>query len=171
MKPRILVADDDGAIRESLGKVLQEAGYEVVLAGNGQVAVDLFQPGNFDLLILDLNMPEKDGWEAFEDITRKDPFMAVIIMTGLENQYPFSLLAGAGALFEKPVEVAVLLETVAELLDEPREKRLERLCGRLEDTRFVSARAGVFREGIQEGPMRHLGFQGASHRKYEGETG
>jgi hypothetical protein len=51
-------------------------------------------------------------------------------------------MAGAGALFEKPIEPIGLLERIAELLAEPPERRLERLCGRVEDTKYVRAERG-----------------------------
>jgi DNA-binding NtrC family response regulator len=160
MKMRLLVADDDASVRGSLRRILEDADYEVLLADNGQQAVEWFAPGEIDLLILDLDMPLKDGWETFEDLTRMDPCVPVIIMTGMANQRPILLAAGVGALFEKPIEVPVLLDTIKKLLEEPREQRLRRLCADLEDTCFIGASAGLF-EGRQraraETPLRICG--------------
>jgi DNA-binding response OmpR family regulator len=160
MKMRVLVADDDPSVRGSLKRILEDADYEVLLAENGQQAVERFAPGEIDLLILDLDMPLKDGWETFENLTRENPCVPVIIMTGMANQRPISLAAGVGALFEKPIEVPVLLDTIKKLLSEPREQRLRRLCGDLEDTCFVGASAGLFEGRLRaraETPLRICG--------------
>jgi len=137
MRKRVLVVDDDVAIRESLKKVLETADYEVALAADGQEAVERFGPSRPDLLILDLNLPIKSGWEAFENLTRANPCVPVIIITGLANQHEFAALAGAGALLEKPVEVPALLETMEKLLAEPKETHLRRLSGCEAGTRYV----------------------------------
>jgi DNA-binding response OmpR family regulator len=148
MKKRILVVDDDESVRESLKKVLEGAGYEVVLAAGGLEAAVRFEPGQFDLLLLDLVLPNQSGWDVFERLTRRRPLVPVIIITGLPNQRITASMAGAGALFEKPIEPAALLERIAELLAEPTERRLERLCGKVEDTSYV--RRAFLRGGAAE---------------------
>ena len=137
MKKRILVVDDDMSVRESLKRVLEAAGYEVVVAAGGLEAAVRFQPGHFDLLVLDLVLPNQSGWDVFERLTTRRPLVPVIIITGLPNQRRTAEMAGAGALFEKPIEPASLLERIAELLAEPPGRCLERLCGMLEDTKYV----------------------------------
>jgi DNA-binding response OmpR family regulator len=136
MKKKVLVVDDDDSLRASLKKVLQQAGYDVVLAGGGLEAAIRFEPGEIDLLLLDLNLPNLSGWDVFEHLTTRYPFVPVIIITGMPNQYRTALAAGVGALFEKPVEVPALLKRMEELLAEPNEARLRRLCGFLDDTRY-----------------------------------
>jgi DNA-binding NtrC family response regulator len=139
MKKRILVVDDDKSVRESLKKVLEGAGYEVILAAGGLEAAIRFEPGQTDLLLLDLNLPNQSGWEVFERVTARYPLVPVIIITGLPNQERAAKAAGVGALFEKPVEAGALLATMTELLEESAERRLQRLCGRLEDTKYIRA--------------------------------
>lgn len=136
MKKRVLVVDDDDSVRQSLEKVLEDAGYSVVLAASGAEAVRRFEPGQIDLLLLDLNLPKQSGWDVFAELTTRHPLVPVIIITGMPNQYFTALAAGVGALFEKPVEVPALLQTMAELLAEPDEVRLQRLHGDRDDTRF-----------------------------------
>jgi len=116
MKNRILVVDDDESVRESLKKVLVGEGYEVVLAAGGLEAAIRFEPGQVDLLLLDLNLPNQSGWDVFEQLTTRRPLVPVIIITGLANQQRVAKMAGVGALFEKPVEAAALLERMEELL-------------------------------------------------------
>jgi DNA-binding response OmpR family regulator len=139
MRKRILVVDDDKSIRESLKKVLEAAGYEVALAAGGLEAAVRFEPGQFDLLVLDLVLPNQSGWDVFERLTTQRPLVPVIIITGLPNQHSTAELAGAGALFEKPIEPIALLQTIAELLAESPRTRLERLCGVVQATKYVRA--------------------------------
>jgi DNA-binding response OmpR family regulator len=148
MNPRVLVVDDDASVRDSLKKVLQEAGYEVVLAAGGLEAVGRCDQKPIDLVLLDLNLPNQSGWDVFECLTRRHPGIPIIIITGLPNQYPVALTAGAGALMEKPIEVPALLKTMQELLSEPPEQRLRRLCGQLDDTRYVPPECRVFLEKV-----------------------
>jgi hypothetical protein len=61
--------------------------------------------------------------------------MPLIIITGMPDQYPTALAAGVGALMEKPIDAPALLRTMEELLAEPAEARLRRMCGYQQDTR------------------------------------
>ena len=63
MSKRILVVDDESSIREALSKVLQAEDYRVVTAENGQEAVERIKSEKIDLLLLDLGLPVKDGWD------------------------------------------------------------------------------------------------------------
>jgi DNA-binding response OmpR family regulator len=142
MKKRILIVDDDQSVRESLRKVLEGAGYEVALAAGGVEAAVRLEPGRIDLVLLDLNLPNQSGWDVFEQITTRRPLVPVIIITGLPVQRGTAAMAGVGALFEKPVEVAALLQRMEELLAESPEARLQRLCGYVEDTSYVPSKEG-----------------------------
>jgi len=137
MKKRILVVDDDPQIRESLGKVLRAEGYEVVLAADGQQGIENFNAERIDLLLLDLNMPVKNGWDTFERLTSLNPLLPIIIITGQRNQYELAAAAGVGALIEKPFDVLLLFQTMKELLAEPPEAHLKRLTGLHSYVRYV----------------------------------
>jgi two-component system chemotaxis response regulator CheY len=139
MKKSVLVVDDDAAVRQSVTKVLEGAGYEVAAASDGEAAVVQFVPEQIDLVLLDLNLPLRDGWDVFERLTTRYPFVPVIIITGMPNQYRTALAAGASALMEKPIDVPALLKTMDELLAEPKEARLRRLCGYQQDTKHLRA--------------------------------
>lgn len=132
-----MVVDDDAAVRLSLRKVLEEAGYQVVIAKDGQEAVERFDPAQIGLLLLDLGLPIRDGWETFERITSQAPALPIIIITGQSNKYDLAVAAGVGALLEKPMEAQQLLETIGRLLAEPPEQRLRRLCGYSQDLHYV----------------------------------
>ncbi len=137
MKEKVLVVDDDASVRESLRKVLEDVGYEVALAGDGPEAVAQFEGGHVDLLLLDIGLPVKNGWDAFERITNEAPVLPIIIITGQANQHDMAVAAGVGALMEKPLEVTELLNTMQELLVEPMETRLLRLCGQGQNMHHV----------------------------------
>ena len=138
MNATVLIVDDDAAIRESLRKLLQAEGYEVVLATNGQEGLDLFGPTQIDLVLLDLNLPAKSGWDLFERFTSLNPLLPVIVITGRNNQYRLAAAAGVGALMEKPLDVPLLLRTISEMLAEPAEARLKRLVGMSSLVRYGS---------------------------------
>lgn len=148
MKKRVLVVDDDAAVRDSLEKVLRGAGYDVALAGGGFEALGRCDLEQFDLALLDLNLPNQSGWDVFEPLTTQHPLLPIIIITGMPNQYHTALAAGAGALMEKPIEVPALLKTMEELLAEPKADRLRRLQGQLDDTRYVPPACKVFLERV-----------------------
>ena len=104
---------------------------------DGEEAVVQFDPEQFDLVLLDLNLPLRNGWDVFERLTTRYPFVPVIIITGMPNQYRTALAAGASALMEKPIDVPALLKTMDELLAEPKEARLRRMCGYQQDTKHL----------------------------------
>src|SRR5437667_1760916 len=124
MTKRILVVDDDRSIRESLSKILQAENYEVVLAENGQEAIENHGAERIDLLILDLNMPVINGWVTLDWLAAVNPLLPFIIITGRSNQRALAETAGADVLMEKPHDVPLLLEKVRALMDEPLEIRL-----------------------------------------------
>jgi CheY-like chemotaxis protein len=138
MKKRVLVVDDDSAVRQSVSKVLEGAGYEVAAAADGEDAVIQFAPERVDLVLLDLNLPVRSGWDVFERLTTRYPLVPIIIITGMPDQYETALAAGAGALMEKPIDVPALLKTIDELLIQPKEARLRRLCGYQHDTKHLA---------------------------------
>ena len=127
---RILLVDDDPTVRDSLNDVLQSEGYWVIPAENGQQALDLANKSSVDLVLLDLNMPVKNGWDTFEQLTRDHPLIPIIIVTARPNQLFTAINAGVGALLEKPMDIPMLLRTMEKLLVETTEQRLARLAGK-----------------------------------------
>ena len=119
MIKRILLVDDERSIRESLSKILGAENYEVVLAENGHEAIEKHGAQRIDLLILDLNMPVKNGWDTLDWLVKIDPVLPVVIITGRSDQRALAETAGADALMEKPLDVPLLLQTIRELMDEP----------------------------------------------------
>jgi DNA-binding response OmpR family regulator len=142
VKKKILVVDDEIQIRKSLHKVLCAEGYEVALAANGQEGINQFYADRVDLLLLDVSLPDSNGWEVFGVLTSINPFVPIIIITGKDGQHDLAVLGGAGGLIEKPLVVSRLLETVTELLAESPEIHLQRLTGRRNDMRYEGRRSG-----------------------------
>ena len=126
-KKRILLADDDNGVRELLGRVLEYENYEVVEAKTGTETIRKFEADPPDLMLLDLNMPEKTGWEAFGRICEKHPFVPVIVITARPHQYAHAVELGVDGLMEKPLNIALLLETIEGLLAETESDRTRRL--------------------------------------------
>ena len=122
---RVLVVDDDASIRESFRKILQAEGYQVIAAANGLDALELcFQDRQrFDLLLVDLHMPLKNGWATLDRLLEMDPGLPVFIVTGLPCQSAMAEAAGAYALVEKPVDVPALLQDIHNLLAAPTSSR------------------------------------------------
>ncbi len=129
-KKKILLVDDDPAIRQILVRLLTEEDYLVLTAANGVEALVLTGAAKFDLVLLDLNMPVKDGWETFEQMSSSNPLLPIILITARPNQFFPALASGVGALLEKPLDFTRLFHTISELLEEPEEDRLARLTGR-----------------------------------------
>ncbi len=126
---QVLLVDDDPTVRDSLSDLLVTEGYAVIPAENGQQALDLAARLPVDLALLDLNMPIKNGWDTFEQLTREHPLIPVIIATARPNQLFTAINAGVGALLEKPMDIPMMLRTMEKLLAETTEMRLARLAG------------------------------------------
>lgn len=137
MKAKILLADDDEEVLAALNGVLESEGYEVILAKDGREALEHFHAGHIDIVLLDLNMPVKGGWETFERLTTIHPLLPVIVITARPDQYPLAVAAGVGALMEKPLDLVLLLQAIEDLLHEPVESRLSRMTGKRPITRFL----------------------------------
>ena len=135
----ILLVDDEPTVRDSLYDVLVAEGYVVLPAENGQQALDMANQLAVDLVLLDLNMPIKNGWDTFEQLTREHPILPVIIITARPNQVFTAVSAGAGALLEKPMDIPTLLQAMKQLLAESVEQRLARLVGKQTEFQYRPA--------------------------------
>jgi CheY-like chemotaxis protein len=78
---KILVADDEMAIRLLYSEELKEEGYEVYTAANGREALEIVEKMPLDLVILDIKMPEMDGIEALRQIKERKPDLPVLLST------------------------------------------------------------------------------------------
>ena len=124
---RILLVDDDPGVREMLGRVLESEHYGVTYARSGREAAAKFASDPPDLVLLDLHMPERDGWSAFRFMSAAKPMLPTIIITARPNQYQQAVVLGVDALMEKPLNLPILLEAIKALLTEPEAARTQRL--------------------------------------------
>jgi DNA-binding response OmpR family regulator len=146
MIKRILLVDDERSIREALRKSLCAENYEVVLAENGEKALEKHGAERIDLMLLDLNMPFQDGAATLEWLSEVNPLLPVIIITGRSNQRALAETAGAEWFMEKPLDVPVLIRAIRELLDEPMESRVDRARKRVTGIRGLASDHKLFRE-------------------------
>jgi two-component system copper resistance phosphate regulon response regulator CusR len=149
MSTKILVVDDEQTIRESLAKMLRAEGYEIVLAENGQEAIEKLVQESFNLLLLDLGLPVKDGWATLRWLNQVNPVFPVIVITGRWKQGELAEAAGVDVLMEKPLDVPKLLQNIRELLQEPAEARARRIHDRRRNFRQVPCDSIEFREELQ----------------------
>jgi DNA-binding response OmpR family regulator len=121
----ILVADDDPDILELVSVTLEREGYEILLASNGEEALELARQRLPDLAVLDVMMPRLDGCEVTHFIRTIDATsgMPVILLSAFaeETQAARGLAAGADAYVKKPFSPRALSAQVAALLAAPRD--------------------------------------------------
>jgi len=115
---KILIADDEERMRRLVGDFLKKLGYTVIEAADGHEALDLFSnEQNIDLIILDVMMPEYDGWAVCREI-RKSSQIPVIMLTarGEESDELFGFDLGADEYIAKPFSLKILAARVQALL-------------------------------------------------------
>lgn len=140
-KRKILIVDDNPGIRKMLTCLLADEDYTVASATNGTEGLELAQNMKPDLVLLDLKMPGKDGWDTYAQLISKSPELPVIVITGRKYQFMPAIFSGVGALMEKPLDLLTLLKTVRELLEESVESRLAWLKGKPAKFHFVPSKA------------------------------
>ena len=140
-KNRILVVDDDASVREMLTRVLVGEGYSVWAAATGTAALEIAAVAKVELVLLDLNLPDKSGWDTFERLTAENPLLIVVIVTARANQLFTALGSGVAALLEKPLDFPKFLQIINGLLAEPVESRLARIAGMPGDFHYMRPRS------------------------------
>lgn len=122
---KILIVDDEISIRRGLKKVLNAEGYEVEEAQNGNQALKKLKEDKFDLVIIDIFMPEKDGIETILELKKMNEEIKIIAMTGYkkspyDNDSPdflkYSRQFGAFEVLQKPFKIEELLKAIKNLI-------------------------------------------------------
>jgi DNA-binding response OmpR family regulator len=150
MKSKILLADDDASVREMLGRVLESEHYDVVYAKTGRETAAKFIADLPDLVLLDLNMPDRDGWDAFDLINRTHPSVPVIVITAKPQQHQHAAQLGIDALMEKPLNLPLLLAIIANLLAESESDRVQRLTNPVFRTTHISQPIEYYLKGSSQ---------------------
>jgi CheY-like chemotaxis protein len=114
----VLVVDDDPTAQQFFGQVLKTAGYSVFEACNGLECKSMIQFVHFDVVILDLNMPEMDGYEVLQFARSQLPELKIIVASGFVKGMLLkaAMRLGAVAMLNKPVPIAALLSTVFDVI-------------------------------------------------------
>jgi two-component system, OmpR family, response regulator RegX3 len=110
---RILVVDDEPSVRESVGYALEQEGFEVTLAADGEDAEGKLSDGHFDLLIIDIMMPGKSGLDICREVRSRSP-VPIILLTAKDAEVDkvVGLEVGADDYVTKPFSVRELLGRV-----------------------------------------------------------
>ncbi|MBS0510448.1 MAG: response regulator [Proteobacteria bacterium] len=121
MKKKILIADDEQNIVISLEFLMKREGYEVTIANDGEEAVQRIREGRPDLVLLDVMMPRKSGFDVCQEV-RADPALAsvrIMMLTakGRDTEVSKGLALGADAYMTKPFSTKELVEKVRSLLE------------------------------------------------------
>lgn len=119
---RILVVDDDSELRDTIAEVLGGEGFEVSTARDAEIALNLMDDSDFDLILLDLVMPGMGGMAALPSIKKKLPRTRVMMMTAFStvSNAVESMKQGADDYITKPFKIEELLATVRKNLEEAR---------------------------------------------------
>ena len=122
---RILLAEDEEAMRTYLGRALENAGYEVDSVDRGTLALPLLEESHYDLLLSDIVMPEMDGIELAQKCNAVSPQTKVMFITGFAA---VSLKASAdqprAKVLSKPFHLRDLVMEVERVFDDRREATL-----------------------------------------------
>jgi DNA-binding response OmpR family regulator len=133
MTAKILVAEDDESLTSFLQPMLKRAGFQVVIARDGQEALALVDTEEPDLVVLDIRMPKLDGWEVCRELRKQERYIPVIMLTvlGETAEKVKGLSIGADHYLTKPfdpheliAQIEATLRTVRESRGSPRPHRL-----------------------------------------------
>jgi len=115
----VLVVDDEKSIRNTLKEILEYEKHSVTLAENGVQGLELLEKTLFDVLLLDIKMPEMDGIEVLEQVAKKHPDVQVVMISGHGNVDTAvkAVKMGAYDFIEKPLDLNRLLVTIKNATD------------------------------------------------------
>jgi signal transduction histidine kinase len=166
-RERILIVDDDGSTRKSLALVFEKHGYKVETAQAGQKALEKTRESFFNLVLLDLNLPDMAGIDLVEPLKEMRPDIVVIMATAyasLETAVQ-ALHKGASAYITKPLNIDEVLATIREALEKQRlvkekkeaEEQLQHYAAQLErSNQELEEFAYMVAHDLQE-PLRMVG--------------
>ena len=156
---KILVADDDQNIAELLRLYLEKEGYTVVLAADGEQAIERFNAENPDIVLLDIMMPKLDGWQVCRDI-RKKSNCPIIMVTAKGETFDkvLGLDEGADDYVAKPFGMMELMARIRAALRHGGQREPQRRTYSL-GTLFVDPTQHIVRDGEREVTLTLKEFQ------------
>jgi DNA-binding NtrC family response regulator len=146
-RARILIVDDDESIRTVLATILEEKGYTVDTAENGNEGIEKTQTNFYNLALIDIRLPDMQGTQVLAKMKDTAPKIRKIIITGfpsLQNSVE-ALNKGAHAYIMKPFDMDNVLKTVEEQLKKQEE---ERKYGQDKVTEFIETRVKELEEEV-----------------------
>ena len=114
--PRILLVDDNAVVRDMLVDLVGSLGYSADAAGGGAEALALFDQGQYDVVLTDLQMPGMSGWEVLAALRQREPWIPVIIITGTPVIGDARAEQPGVAVLRKPVAVMALATMIKGML-------------------------------------------------------
>ncbi len=122
-KGSVLLVDDEKGVVEVCSEMLESLGYQVKAVSSGSEAIEVLKTGNLqiDLVILDMVMPQMNGWQTFEKIRKIDPEMKVLVSSGYsrESEIEKIMKQGCDNFILKPFDVTTLSEKLNEVFKTP----------------------------------------------------
>lgn len=120
-RPRILVVDDEEAVRDLLAKTLVAADYEVDTAADGPSAIECLKNNGYDLLLTDIRMPGMDGLSVIREGRRQSSDLPILVITGFSTEATAieALNLGVSGYLTKPFRLQKVLQLAARALGEP----------------------------------------------------
>lgn len=119
-RQQILVVDDSEDMRTMLGQLVERAGFHALYAGDGQSSLEQAQRHHPDLVLMDLSLPDMDGWEAVRRLREMEQFRATPIIAVTAHVSPAdqerALAVGCTVHIGKPFKTSVLLQSIRRLL-------------------------------------------------------
>ncbi len=136
MPGNVLIVDDEENLRNTLAFILKRAGYYITTAESAKEALSCLALGSFDIIVLDLRMPEMDGMSLMSLIHDKYPSSPIFILTAYGNLESAikALRLGARDYFLKPVDPAHLIKRIEEVLEDERiAKRKDQILNQMQN--------------------------------------
>lgn len=116
----VLIIDDEEDVRDLLKNIFEDKGAKVHLSVNGHEGFQSMMNAHFDIVLLDLFMPEMDGFQAIKAIRQVDPIIPIIVITGFATQDNIKKCfdMGANDYFSKPFDINQITKRADELVQE-----------------------------------------------------
>jgi CheY-like chemotaxis protein len=123
---KILIVDDDSAVRTTIKLLLERAGHSVIAVSDGRSGLAQFETGDFDLLFVDIFMPGMDGIETMRLVHQQRPLVPIIVISGnpvlsdsgkMPDFLTMATKLGAISSLQKPFKPAALIEAVDQCLE------------------------------------------------------
>jgi len=116
---KILVVDDDPIVLDSCRLVLEAEGFDIASVPSADKALETMENDDFDLLLVDVKMPEHDGMYLMQEIEKKWPQIPIVVMSGYPTPETIAngMKMGAAKFLSKPFTPDELLESVHEVLN------------------------------------------------------